>query len=156
MINEFKGDNRFMSNFYFHRGWCVEVPFQAGKATTTEDGEYVQEVNNPREAKKRGRQIKLRADWEDVKVNFMLSLLRIKFMLPDLRKKLVATSDKELIEGNWWHDNEWGDCHCKKCENIPGRNLLGKLLMHVRREIILNYAFGNTEETWQVLSFEEK
>jgi len=156
MIRIFNGKNRFLSNFYYHDGWCVEVPFQAGKATTTEDQQYVQEVNSPREAKKRGRKIKLRADWEDVKVNYMLALLRLKFKIPVMREKLLATSDQELIEGNYWHDNEWGNCHCVKCHTITGRNLLGKLLMHVRQEIILNMAFGKTEETWQTLPFEEK
>ena len=136
MITEFKGSNRFLSNFYYHDGWCIEVPFQAIKATTAEDQDYVQEVNNPREAKKRGRQIKLRADWEVVKEPAMLALLRLKFKIPKMRRKLLDTGHLELIEGNWWHDNEWGDCTCAKCALIPGKNKLGKLLMQVREEII--------------------
>jgi len=33
MIDRFEGKNRFLSNFYWHDGWCVEIPFQAAKAT---------------------------------------------------------------------------------------------------------------------------
>ena len=156
MITKFKGENDFMSNFHFHDGWCVEVLFQAMKATTTEDQQYVQEVNSPREAKKRGRQIKLREDWEVIKVPTMLALLRLKFKIPEMERKLLDTGHLELIEGNWWHDNEWGDCTCAKCALIRGRNLLGQLLMHVRKEIVLNMAFGKEESEWQTLPFEEK
>ena len=135
MIDRFSGEYRFLSNFYYHDGWCIEVPFQAIKATTAEDQDYVQEVNNPREAKKRGRQIKLRADWEVVKEPAMLELLRLKFKIPEMRRMLLDTGHQELIEGNWWHDNEWGDCSCGKCRLIRGKNKLGRLLMQVRNEL---------------------
>jgi predicted NAD-dependent protein-ADP-ribosyltransferase YbiA (DUF1768 family) len=48
---------------------------------------------------------------------------------------LLATGDEELIEGNTWHDNTWGNCVCQKCQDIPGRNMLGMLLMELRTEI---------------------
>ena len=51
------------------------------------------------------------------------------------RETLLGTSTKELVEGNYWHDNVWGDCSCEKCKNIKGQNLLGKQLMQVRQEI---------------------
>jgi predicted NAD-dependent protein-ADP-ribosyltransferase YbiA (DUF1768 family) len=44
-----------------------------------------------------------------------------------------------MIEGNWWHDNFWGDCYCnnksgKHPECLkPGLNKLGLLLMNLRR-----------------------
>lgn len=154
-IDSFSGKNRFLSNFYFHEGWCVEIPFQAAKTHDNTKQARILMAKSPAEAKKLGRSAVLRKDWEEVKVDVMLLLLRKKFKIPAMREKLIATSDKELIEGNWWHDNEWGDCNCKKCANIPGKNKLGKLLMHVRQEIILNYAFGRTEETWEELPYEE-
>ena len=40
----------------------------------------------------------------------------------------------ELIEGNTWSDNFWGDCHCPKCRGIKGENNLGKLLMKIRED----------------------
>ena len=65
----------------------------------------------------------------------MLIGLRKKFANPELRDLLLATGDEELVEGNYWHDNEWGNCTCPRCKNIPGKNKLGKLLMQVREEI---------------------
>jgi len=54
----------------------------------------------------------------------------------DIKDLLISTKGYELIEGNNWHDNIWGDCDCPKCENITGKNLLGKVLMLVRRNYI--------------------
>ena len=63
----------------------------------------------------------------------MRNLVYMKFKQnADLANKLLATGDSELIEGNRWHDNVWGDCECSRCINRPGRNLLGKALMEVR------------------------
>jgi len=48
---------------------------------------------------------------------------------------LLATLDAELIEGNAWHDNFWGDCFCEKCRDIEGLNVLGNILMRIREEL---------------------
>lgn len=89
---------------------------------------------NPSEAKRLGRRVKLREDWEDVKYNYMVAVLELKFKQhPDLQEILLSTGDEELIENTTgWHDNIWGDCNCAKCRDIKGRNLLGKALMEVR------------------------
>lgn len=157
MISEFKDKDRFMSNFYWHDGWCVEIPFQAAKATNEKDKMYVMASKSAAQAKRRGRKIKCRSDWEEgYKEGIMLNLLRSKFKIEAMRRKLLDTGNVELSEGNWWHDNEWGDCYCEKCRLIRGKDKLGKLLMHVRQEIVLNYAFGNTEETWEVMPYDNK
>lgn len=39
---------------------------------------------------------------------------------------------REIVEGNYWHDNYWGNCTCDKCKNIEGQNKLGKILMKIR------------------------
>lgn len=49
-----------------------------------------------------------RPDWEDVKVDIMLGLLRQKFQHPELGAKLLATGDAYLVEGNTWGDTFWG------------------------------------------------
>ena len=59
----------------------------------------------------------------------MLTGLRYKFSNPDLKEKLLATGNEELVEGNWWGDQYWGIC-----DGI-GKNKLGKLLMKVRKEL---------------------
>jgi len=136
MIDRFEGKNRFLSNFYWHDGWCVEIPFQAAKATNEKDRQYVLAAKSAREAKKRGHEIKCREDWEaGHKEEVMRLLLMKKFENPELRRKLMDTGHQDLIEGNWWHDNEWGDCYCIKCRKISGHNKLGMLLTEVRQEI---------------------
>ena len=70
----------------------------------------------------------LREDWETVKIDVMRDVLKSKFSLnSELREKLIATGDVELIEGNHWNDRFWGVCRGK------GQNHLGKLLMELRK-----------------------
>lgn len=86
--------------------------------------------------KKEGRKADLSNGWfEHNKVEIMLIGLRLKFSNPSMKKKLLDTGNRELIEGNYWHDNFWGDCYCPKCVNTNGQNTLGKLLMQIRKEI---------------------
>jgi nicotinamidase-related amidase len=87
-------------------------------------------------AKRMGRQVTLRSDWEQVKEQVMYDCLVEKFKDEQLRNLLIATYPSELIEGNTWHDNCWGNCVCEKCKHINGRNLLGKTLMRVRKELM--------------------
>ena len=84
--------------------------------------------STPGEAKRMGRQVTLRKDWEDVKISVMEKGLRMKFAIPELRDKLLATGEEELVEGNWWGDTCWGVC------KGVGANNLGKLLMKIREE----------------------
>lgn len=81
-------------------------------------------------AKSAGRKLKLRSDWESVKLPIMAELLHTKFKHLDLQASLKATGDTALIEGNWWGDTFWG-----VCDGI-GENWLGKLLMAEREKII--------------------
>ena len=59
----------------------------------------------------------------------MEDFLRQKFTDSDLKEKLLATGDAELIEGNHWGDVIWGVC------NGIGENNLGKLLMNIRNDL---------------------
>ena len=61
----------------------------------------------------------------------MLWLLRRKFENPELRAKLLATGNTELIEGNTWGDTFWG----AELRTGRGQNMLGKLIMKVRAEL---------------------
>jgi len=83
------------------------------------------------EAKKAGRRVPLRDDWEEIKLEVMIRLLREKFSDPDLKKRLLDTGDAELVEGNHWGDRYWGvDSHLG-----VGENHLGRSLMQVRDEL---------------------
>lgn len=94
-----------------------------------EDAVRVSLCRTPGAAKRVGKTLTLRPDWEQVKDAIMLDVLRLKFALPDLRYKLLCTANVQLVEGNTWGDTYWGVC------NGRGANKLGELLMQVRNEI---------------------
>jgi hypothetical protein len=71
-----------------------------------------------------------RPDWDEVKVGVMRDILRAKAEQHEyVRRKLLATGDRELVEDSW-RDDVWG-----WGPNRDGQNLLGKLWMEVRTEL---------------------
>lgn len=71
-----------------------------------------------------------RRDWDAVKVPLMKNLLRAKCREHEyVRRKLLATGDRALIE-NSWRDDFWG-----WGPNRDGQNMLGRLWMEVRAEL---------------------
>lgn len=92
-------------------------------------------ASTPGLAKRAGRAVELRKDWEKVKVDIMRDAVELKFAIPELREKLLATGDANFIEGNTWHDNFWGKCTCPKCKNLASGNRLGVLLRQTRNKI---------------------
>ena len=142
-IDDFHGKYFFLSNFYPSaivdddgiNYPTVEHYFQANKTTNLQDKLKIAQAQTPGEAKKLGRSVYLRKDWENIKDSVMLNGLRLKFAIPQLRERLLETGNAELIEGTTWHDNYWGNCCCDKCRNIRGRNQLGILLQQLREEI---------------------
>lgn len=74
--------------------------------------------------------MKMREDWEAIKIDVMRYCLQEKFSAgSDLAAKLIATGDCELVEGNTWGDVFWGVCRG------TGENRLGRLLMERREEL---------------------
>ncbi len=127
-IDRFEGNYRFLSNFFIEPdGTHVEGEYQAMKCRHVDDIMKFVGIS-PSEAKKLGRKVELRTDWNDkLKIEIMQKLVRQKFEDNfELAMRLVATGDAELIEGNWWGDKFWG-----QCEGV-GDNWLGKILMEVR------------------------
>ena len=134
VIDKFEGENFFLSNFYeapvsyngidydnseaaFHAQKCVERAHEFSHLT-------------PKEAKKLGRSVELRNDWEEVKDDIMHDIVKNKFTQnKNLENMLLSTGEAILVEGNWWHDTYWGMCNGK------GKNKLGQILMEVRSEI---------------------
>lgn len=139
MIGLFKGQYRFLSNFFpvkfVHKELCypsVEHFFQAMKTLDRRLRAEIAVAKTSGEAKHLGHSVVLREDWDDVKDGVMLYGLQKKFSQPSLREALLQTGSHELIEINFWHDNYWGNCRCPKCEGVVGKNRLGLLLMEVR------------------------
>ena len=142
MIDKFDGEYEFLSNFYnseiIYEGIIyptVEHAFQAAKTLNVDERTAISKLDTPGKAKRAGRKCNLREDWEEIKDGVMYNCIKSKFQNPELRKLLLETGDEYLVEGTVWHDNYWGNCSCKKCENIQGRNQLGKTLMKVREEL---------------------
>ena len=129
----FRDEYAFLSNMYLlPDGKSVEHYFQALKCVNADEREAVLASASPRDAKKQGRRVKMRSDWLDVREAFMLACLRYKFStFPHLAEMLLATGDIDLIEENWWNDKFYG----VDVKTGEGLNVLGKLLMRVRKEL---------------------
>lgn len=109
----------------------VENYYQAMKSTDKLVHQAFLNIN-PSEAKKLGRGIILRPDWDEVKVEVMKKALICKFMNNNNnRSRLLQTEDSILVEWNNWNDTFWG----VDIRSFKGKNMLGKLLMEIRSEI---------------------
>ncbi len=135
-IQCFDGKMAFLSNFWL----CsfvydniyytsAEAAFQAQKTLDTTERKNISKMN-PKDAKRAGRKVCLRSDWEEVKRTEMYKIVKAKFMQnKSLADALLSTKDAYLEEGNTWGDTYWGVCNGK------GLNWLGKILMQVREEL---------------------
>ena len=137
-ITDFESEEfAFLSNFYLtpviYDGLTYPSSEHAYQSAKTTDpvvrAEFTNPSMTPGQAKRRGKEVKMVANWEEEKDEIMHEILRSKFRDPFLRRRLLATGDRELIEGNTWHDTYWGVCNGK------GKNRLGELLMKVREKI---------------------
>lgn len=141
-------ENRFLSNFYpYKKGGkfddvleieydglkfdCTECAYQAAR---TDDREMKIRISqmNPYDVVRmlKAGEILSRPGWEGEKLEVMYRLALQKFSKhPQLKKRLLATGDMVLEEGNHWGDVFWGIC------NGEGENHLGRILMLVRDEL---------------------
>lgn len=141
-IGSFTEENAFLSNFWpvrvIYEGKVypsVEHAYQAAK--TIDNNQRALFLTYPPsgitmtagQAKRAGKKITLRQDWEYIKINVMRELNYQKYEVPYLKEKLLSTGNKTLEEGNHWGDTFWGICKGQ------GQNILGKLLMEIRDNI---------------------
>lgn len=146
-IDSFRGDYYFLSNFYeipvTYDGLTYrnnEAAFQAQKCINPKDRTQFTMLNAS-EAKHLGRKVNLRSNWEQIKISEMTRIVQAKFKQhKDLADKLITTKDAYLEEGNTWGDKIWGTVNSK------GANLLGKILMQVREELIRDKDLDEEEE----------
>lgn len=134
-ITRFWDEHRFLSNFS-----SPAIRFEGTLYPSLENAYQAAKTVDPFEraafltlapgaAKRQGRRVTLRSDWDAVKRDVMEELVRQKFENPQYRHLLLATGRRELIEGNNWNDTYWGVC------NGRGENHLGRILMRVRDEL---------------------
>lgn len=136
MIGEFQGDYRWLSNFwpcpveYNDIAYpSVEHAYQAAKCVHQTDALSFVGLTAG-QAKRQGKLVEHRLDWDEVKLWIMEQLLEQKFTMSTvLREKLLATGHQKLVEGNSWGDTFWGVCRGK------GENHLGRLLMALRTRL---------------------
>lgn len=141
-ISGFRGEFAFLSNFHPCRivmGGVefptVEHAYQAAKTLEPVQRDFIRRAPTPGEAKRRGRAIKVRGDWDKVKFDLMLKLLKEKFKDPVLAGKLLETGDARIVEENAWKDTTWGMVRRSDGE-LVGQNFLGKFLETVRAELV--------------------
>lgn len=143
IIKFYKKDDEygFMSNFY-----RAEIVMYGEKYATSEHyyqsmkflrhpelEKWVATAPTPHLAFKASRAIGMelmREDWDEVKLDVMLDVVREKFYQhPELAKQLLETGDAKLIEDSKV-DSYWG-CGA----DGTGKNMLGKILMQIREEL---------------------
>ena len=114
VISSFTGKYTFLSNFYpapvTYMGQTYannEAAFQAQKTSCAKEQQQfsIFRLHNPAEAKKRGKKLTLRPDWDKVKISLMYEICMCKF------------------------DYFWGKV------NGNGENQLGLILMDVREKL---------------------
>ena len=156
MIDSFRGHYRFLSNYYYATQVIngVTYPtnehfFQACKTLVPEEQFAIIAAPSPTVAKRMGSpkgyvmpdgtlfKIVVRSDWPLISIGIMRIGIDAKFgqNIP-LHNELILTHPHRLCEGNYWHDNLWGDCKCPRCLDIQGLNLLGQLQMAYRAQYV--------------------
>ena len=136
MISSFRGQYRFLSNFwpapvlaYGVEYPTVEHAYQACKVQRA-NREAIRSCPIPGQAKRLVRTMPVRPNWEAIKLHVMQGLVERKFKHEHLAKLLLATGDEYLVEGNTWGDRFWGQCPIDN-----GHNHLGIILMDVRQSL---------------------
>lgn len=139
-IKGFFKEYRFLSNFH-----TCNIVYQGDIFTSTEAAYQARKCKNqidyqlfwdngicvrPNIAKTLGLKVQLVDDWDDIKLRVMKEVNLLKFAIPDLKEKLIATGDAYLEETNNWNDVYWGVC------NGIGENNLGKILMEIRNGLL--------------------
>jgi ribA/ribD-fused uncharacterized protein len=83
--------------------------------------------------------------WADIKVDVMRDILRAKLRQHEyVRRKLIQTGSRELVE-NSWRDDFWG-----WGPNRDGKNMLGKLWMQIRDELLSTATRSTPGAPWNI------
>lgn len=154
-IKGFFGPYRWLSNFHLNPVYSNDIyfpsaenAFQAAKCINNSD-KFQFTKCSPVEAKYIGRQVKIIDCWDTYRIRIMYDVLREKFTDQELKEKLLETGDRYLEETNDWGDNFWG----VDIKNpTKGLNVLGKILMEIRRQIKfeIEFCMGQNFEKYYV------
>lgn len=138
----YEQDHYYLSNFSaFKVGFCgrwfdtAEQAYHFQRFSSVKDQNNIIDAMSAHDAFRYAQDNKPRqiSGWDELKVPIMRDILRAKVAQHEyIRRKLLQTGDRELIE-NSWRDSFWG-----WGENRDGQNMLGKLWMEVRTELRLD------------------
>lgn len=141
--------SNFVTTDITYRGYSFQTTEQAfmyAKAVEFNDEETALKLLDPFlepwDAKKLGREVKNYNEqvWSKVRYTRMLEVNREKYKNSSYANLLLATRDKILVECNP-RDTIWGiglaedDSRCFNKEQWKGQNLLGEVLMQIRKEL---------------------
>lgn len=132
--HEFYVFSNFSSFMLEWKGKLYPTSEHAYHSEKFENEEMKEQIRNTRSAHEafkftNANKEKHRKDWDNIKLSIMKDILRAKVeQHPYVKKKLLESGDKELIEDSW-RDAYWGWGPDK-----DGENHLGKLWMEVRGE----------------------
>jgi len=132
--NEFYVFSNFSSFAVKWKGKLYMTSEHAYHSEKFEDENLKEQIRNARSAHvalkiTEANKDKYRDDWDEIKLKVMKEILRAKVeQHPYIKKKLIESGDKKLIEDSW-RDSYWG-----WGSNKDGENHLGKLWMEVRNE----------------------
>jgi len=132
--NEFYPFSNFSSFAIEWKGKLYPTSEHAYNSEKFEDEKMKEEIRNSRSAHEafkhaQANREKYRKDWGEIRLGIMKNILRAKVeQHPYVKKKLLESGDKELIEDSW-RDAFWGWGPDKN-----GENYLGKLWMEIREE----------------------
>lgn len=117
---------------YHWEKFQIDRMHKAEELTEHEIRESIRTAASAHEAFKLAEEYKRyrREDWDSVRVGIMRNILREKLhQHPYVRRKLMQTGERELIEHSW-RDNFWG-----WGPHRDGQNMLGRLWMEIRAEL---------------------
>lgn len=99
----------------------------------------------------RDKNLEIKKNWEDVKVEFMRKVILAKSeQHEDIRQKLIQTGNKEIIEDSPY-DNYWGIGM-----DGTGLNMLGKIWMETREKLLKKDYSKYIEPPWIFHKGEDK
>lgn len=112
----------YTAEHYFQARKFHDVQVQKQIQQTRAASEIIWIANNPK--------LRVRRDWDLVKLDFMRTAVRAKFtQITSLKKLLINTGDAILID----HSEE--DLYWSDGGDGSGRNMLGVVLMEIRDEL---------------------
>lgn len=139
IIPEFTDEYSFLSNEYqFETNLggrtyqSLEHAYHSEKSNDPSWKDYCsKKTTKIKDLRKACLAIVFRNDWNKIKLDLMAYLLLQKFVEnEDMKQRLIDTSPKILLNGNFNGDKYWGFC----LKEERGENMIGNMLMQIRNK----------------------